>query len=653
MSDEGSLFCLPSLERRPIPSSLLSPDGSTRKLRLLSHWDHRIAIPYPSPPMSNPPSPRRLPQHEPASPPQQPRVALATQTPPITSPSMPVAVAFSPAYGHLPYPARETAHFHHAPTAATIAQPSRPFSSYHTTQPRPSFVGQPASFAGPASSSTDAPTGQRGGRKSKAHVASACINCKRAHLSCDVNRPCSRCVSTGRQDTCFDVQHKKRGRPRLRDDANFKVERMVPDHALPTPMHLGAFEPALRNIATPRSRRAESFRSLRSEDGIRPMTSEGAHGQYPESGIATGPTFQHQFPPDPSDYEVPTAFLDMDLVIQKANGSFCQIMSLAGAEAVGCPLSDVVRPLDGEGFAAIRAAMRIERESRDPSYMPPIVRHNHDPLDGAMLVDVDRYTEGAVDRVHTWTQINAGHRSPSFPARVRLARMDAYFVAITLPSFRPAIQPSHPPPPRIPPVSPPPLEVPQQMQDRDAAPRHYASLSAPSAPFLQPSMTAPMLAPLRTSGHHPTRSYPPPQPPLPYQRESHHFAHHPTPDFTSASHLPPVPAPQHRMPPSDRTSGTQPFLSQRIPTPPPQSRDLRRVIQLPPILTSAAPAIHHPNMTTGSESTIVSGPSSHVAGDTGRRSDDVSGGEERTAGISRSPSRKRRKLDLDDVLHKN
>ena len=36
-------------------------------------------------------------------------------------------------------------------------------------------------------------------RRTKAHVASACVNCKKAHLSCDIQRPCGRCVSSGKQ----------------------------------------------------------------------------------------------------------------------------------------------------------------------------------------------------------------------------------------------------------------------------------------------------------------------------------------------------------------------------------------------------------------------------------------------------------------------
>ncbi|GBB86060.1 hypothetical protein RclHR1_12500001 [Rhizophagus clarus] len=54
-------------------------------------------------------------------------------------------------------------------------------------------------------------------RTNKTHVPSACVNCKRAHLACDVSRPCKRCVALGKVDTCIDIKHKKRGRPKLKD----------------------------------------------------------------------------------------------------------------------------------------------------------------------------------------------------------------------------------------------------------------------------------------------------------------------------------------------------------------------------------------------------------------------------------------------------
>ncbi|KAJ2509869.1 hypothetical protein H4217_008132 [Coemansia sp. RSA 1939] len=57
----------------------------------------------------------------------------------------------------------------------------------------------------------------RNGRGAKPHVPSACTNCKKAHLACDLQRPCRRCVNSGKCSTCKDVQHKKRGRPRSKD----------------------------------------------------------------------------------------------------------------------------------------------------------------------------------------------------------------------------------------------------------------------------------------------------------------------------------------------------------------------------------------------------------------------------------------------------
>ncbi|CAG7929272.1 unnamed protein product [Penicillium olsonii] len=48
---------------------------------------------------------------------------------------------------------------------------------------------------------------QKSTRRTKAHVASACVNCKKKHLGCDPARPCRRCVLSGKA---------KRGRPPLK-----------------------------------------------------------------------------------------------------------------------------------------------------------------------------------------------------------------------------------------------------------------------------------------------------------------------------------------------------------------------------------------------------------------------------------------------------
>jgi hypothetical protein len=71
------------------------------------------------------------------------------------------------------------------------------------------------------------------GRPKNKPVFKACVHCKRAHLACDNERPCKRsvcagahapasllnlpwdsCVHLGKSDSCVDVEHKKRGRPK-------------------------------------------------------------------------------------------------------------------------------------------------------------------------------------------------------------------------------------------------------------------------------------------------------------------------------------------------------------------------------------------------------------------------------------------------------
>ncbi|KAL1999437.1 hypothetical protein VTN02DRAFT_4518 [Thermoascus thermophilus] len=98
-------------------------------------------------------------------------------------------------------------------------------------------------------------------RRTKAHVASACVNCKRKHLGCDSARPCRRCVLAGKASTCVDVTHKKRGRPPL------KAEEA------PLRPYTSPFEDATRESPqiSPSSSRGHFHRRTSSRE-IRPVT---------------------------------------------------------------------------------------------------------------------------------------------------------------------------------------------------------------------------------------------------------------------------------------------------------------------------------------------------------------------------------------------
>jgi Fungal Zn(2)-Cys(6) binuclear cluster domain len=85
--------------------------------------------------------------------------------------------------------------------------------------PRSMLGGQPVqahisavTYAGPTS--VGGASGARmpkTSRRAKAHVAKACQNCKKAHLSCDEARPCARCVASGKQVRLSTAGTKGRG----------------------------------------------------------------------------------------------------------------------------------------------------------------------------------------------------------------------------------------------------------------------------------------------------------------------------------------------------------------------------------------------------------------------------------------------------------
>eukprot|EP00158_Paraphelidium_tribonemae_P002646 Partr_v1_DN25536_c1_g1_i2_m20808 putative GAL4 len=86
-----------------------------------------------------------------------------------------------------------------------------------------------ASSAGqrPPSPSNSSSGVSNGRRSSLGNVQAACANCKKAHLACDNERPCRRCVAGNKQAGCIDIKHKKRGRPSIIDRAQKQQAAIV------------------------------------------------------------------------------------------------------------------------------------------------------------------------------------------------------------------------------------------------------------------------------------------------------------------------------------------------------------------------------------------------------------------------------------------
>ncbi|KAL4973267.1 hypothetical protein BDW66DRAFT_168754 [Aspergillus desertorum] len=126
-----------------------------------------------------------------------------------------------------------------APRGETLSQPLGVSEAFSSRFP-PTFTGQPSPGPltgtyppayGTATAGASRALPQKTTRRTKAHVASACVNCKKKHLGCDPARPCRRCVLSGKADSCVDVTHKKRGRPPLKaDEGSIRTYATQMDH---------------------------------------------------------------------------------------------------------------------------------------------------------------------------------------------------------------------------------------------------------------------------------------------------------------------------------------------------------------------------------------------------------------------------------------
>ncbi|KAF2631953.1 hypothetical protein BU25DRAFT_331440 [Macroventuria anomochaeta] len=428
---------------------------------------------YPSPPMSEPHSPSQRPartveseRHQYPAPVSAPhRVEAGPPLPPPPSalfdPRQPLPSQSNPQQrplypgGH--HPQQQAHHYQpgHATEYASYGAPSAPQSYAYGYPPAgASSYGPGAQHAGPQTqpAAMIAPPPARPtkpARRTKAHVASACVNCKKAHLSCDVQRPCGRCVASGKQDTCKDVLHKKRGRPRLRDDRDFtrrEEGRQQPDQTLGSnlPPSTEAFAhqtfyPASnshRVADLPRTAVAQRGNSIpnvvASSIGGRTLSVGSYGGGVPASPYGVGPDLAYQ--------SLPVAFLNLDLVIQKSNQAFQDLVSFLGSVG-GKHLGELLEPRQNESLQRLRNDLRDERDEREPAYMAPITPIGHDPMRSVMESvadrDVEHVSHGFTDRPVFLSYRLPNGQYQSLQTQIRLAKTSLYFVTLVVRTLPP------------------------------------------------------------------------------------------------------------------------------------------------------------------------------------------------------------------------
>ena len=322
----------------------------------------------------------------------------------------------------------------------------------------------------------------------------------------------------------------------MREEGEFRVEPTTGPTSRPVQAESSQMAAVHEGANPVRHRRGESLRTLKS------------HGSSPSTASNISPTFQRPVSrswPDPrlmgpsQPFVVPVAFLDLDLIVMRANTAFQQLF--VGIQDIrGRRLTDIARPTDADNFQPIRNWLREEREMREPAYLPPIMQTGHDPLGPLDDNSLERYTAGFADRQFFWTYRLAGGVEQTLASRVRLGKSTVYFAALTLPPI-----------PQVPTFF-------GHIQPQSVAQSHSATFG-PSAqvhrPFVDTTFTRQPLPQSAPPSPFPQQGYfaPPPQPAGPAFAYPQQQAHYP----------PPRPSPMHPVAgPSGGTPAGDPFTPQ-------------------------------------------------------------------------------------------
>lgn len=246
-------------------------------------------------------------------------------------------------------------------------------------------------------------------------------------------RPCSRCISNGKEDSCVDVQHKKRGRPRLRDDREVRYDpsRFQQPHDVAARRPINIYPSAIHGNSI--------------VERQHPVPTRHAHtSEYAKNNISTSSagSVRYQVPPVPSpqtslSYPAelqtePTAYLNMDLEFVKATSSFIESMGLPN-DLVGRRLHDIVLQQQGsDRISPIREELLKEQKRWEPNYLPPIFDR------GASVTQRLGFTAADIGRARFLVReylpiVAANGQVHQFPLQIGLMKEASfYFVVVSL-----------------------------------------------------------------------------------------------------------------------------------------------------------------------------------------------------------------------------
>ncbi|QGI91238.1 hypothetical protein CEK26_004307 [Fusarium fujikuroi] len=286
------------------------------------------------------------------------------------------------------------------PRPVSYIQPGGPSMPQSSGYIPPGIPGAPSSYTSsvrPSVVENQPMTSPKSQRKTKGYVASACVPCKRAHL---------RCITNGKEESCVDVQHKKRGRPRLRDDRETRYD----PSRFPHPQDTTARRPL------------SIYPS-----GVPMGPGERMNPRYLERGPnMDAPTFPPPLSAGPRGAD-PVAFLNMKMDFAKASPTFME--AVGHVELQGQNLGDVVIPAEREKVASIRSQLIEEQTRKEPNYLPPILSRLDHIIQGLGFgaEDIGRFQ---LDRNEYLTFRSADGQPRQYPVRLGLEKEGSIYVVV-------------------------------------------------------------------------------------------------------------------------------------------------------------------------------------------------------------------------------
>ena len=223
------------------------------------------------------------------------------------------------------------------------------------------------------------------------------------------------------------MQHKKRGRPRLREDRAPRLQGSDEPNV--------TFPQTIPGTAVPSSQLSvEQFQTpwqqgLPSTVGEPETTRESRKRRAPSMQIPIN-RVNEQYT---SIAEVkPFCLLDMEFNIIKVNEPFAAYLHTRGSVR-GRSITDFLDTQSRDSMRSMKAQIHNERSQSDPAYLPPLLSlTEHEALQSITQADLEIVTRGFAERNIRIDFPTANGRTTTCACQIQLAKTNVFFVVLVL-----------------------------------------------------------------------------------------------------------------------------------------------------------------------------------------------------------------------------